>query len=320
MQFEPHSSGRTTSGPFFDDQSQPSLTASSPNFKFQSFSKQRLSPKMMMGLVVLVMTVVGSLAGMMLMNLNQDVRQQASTGPGYNLGWRLGANKECVQCLVTDSDSTLLKCTYSTKEACQKVPGQIPNGQVCTVDTDCVSGNCVTNPEFGDRYCQSKDVAPTSGVSCYTAAPSCSLKFIPGAVKCPSGYAAQRPPECDSTADRNEAAKCGYGDIKCDGLEEYRCTRENVQGAPWHWEKTGKKCNTVIGCNKFDFQQCQTMPDCEWKAGLCNNKDNVNKCEKGAYSEALQRCCDASTEWCGQRTPWNPNGFWVQEVSNVTAE
>lgn len=73
--------------------------------------KPGLSPRVVMGVVALVLTMVGALAGFYLLQIQQDVRQQAKDEP-YDL--------TCVQlCLKTVSGDSLQDC----QRQCPAKPG-----------------------------------------------------------------------------------------------------------------------------------------------------------------------------------------------------
>lgn len=155
-----------------------------------------------LGLLVFAILLLGMGATLLLLQLSQDVRQQAKDEP---------YDQTCVQlCLKTVSGDTLSECQRqcparppSPSPSPMATPK--PNGQICSKNTDCASNNCVSDPELGLGLCQSQAVPATQGISCYTQAPSCDLTFLVGQTTCPAGYFTTRPAECDTTKERQAA-------------------------------------------------------------------------------------------------------------------
>lgn len=208
----------TTAQPVTAMGQMPVTTTSNTVSSKPSFLK-KLSPKMVVGLLALILTIVGGLAAFLLSESSQDIRQQAS-GTVYTV----------TECMNEISGGNAQQYA-ATVNGCEMGGGTWNVGACrcdnansrCTVDAHC-SGDEVCNVTTGD--CQTKGDAIGGGGGCninttYSAGDAGDLCCVGGVSECKSGA-------CSGSGDGTFGTCLGGsgGPITgptCDGPGEIRC-------------------------------------------------------------------------------------------------
>jgi len=241
---------------------------------FSQFThKSLLTPKFIIGGVLLLLMITGVSASLILNQENQDIRQQASTGP-------INCNTTCANG-KTFSDAnpyTFSSCEVWAGEACATV-GSSPSS---------VTGG-MSQPQQSSVPAQS--TAPTTGKGCASVGKGC-----PGGTICVGGCIDDCRPSTQ-TANRWIDQECAGGECAKEGTVPpagKSCCQGLRQCANG---RCGKSCpldgNPICGAVR-EGSNCQNGG--VWK---CDNSDpgGSGHCEGGSYSqpgqETATRQCDS---------------------------
>jgi hypothetical protein len=212
--------------------------------------------------------VVGAIAGLSLVSINQDLRQQAAedlytgspstaqqTGSGLcaTLTCPAGQTKQPIA-----GDEEICQCMGGTETASPEIAvGKLPNGGRCSENSDCSSNNCQAAP--GGKYCLPAEQNITSiafeGETCGTTA---FRQCGPGLI-CRSGVC-QNPVEVPLVAD-GQCLGAGETCSSGRGYSDPLCGGRNI--------RCGRLARTIGGtsadCQNFENQKtCDSTDQCRW--------------------------------------------------------
>jgi hypothetical protein len=285
----------------------PTLDTSLPPEKppLKSTPSKKMPLKMIVGLIILVLTIIGGIAGYILTQTSQDVRQQA-TGVVYKAGdpcstedtTACDQNNKILTCedaiwrqttedceVVNDKEVIRYKKTTSKSNltACQKVQIQ------------------VSDPNFDDTY--------SSMAACEASIGYCCVQNIT--------IAGLTPGECSATGgaigqcSQDAGSVCKVGEEVCKSNSIYKCTAAaNGNFYSNTGESCSASCTSEADCIGSDIFCNGTTKQCEplnTAVGYdCNPEDTLSGGNAG------QACCVGGTQECKSGACSGPSGGTIE--------
>lgn len=246
-----------------------------------SKTKKKLPISYLVGALLLVMVVIGLIAGLFLTQTGQDIRQQASiTGYCAPEGGSIDLYGACCAGLVVGPDGT----------TCRK-----PSAPSCAAEGQNVDSlrlqwgknfSCCSGLVLDGSICKKPSTTLTCsdvGVGGCLNGSICTVADVVGSRSATGG-------SCTSPAGTCTSGQAGQ--TKCETNREYRCI--SVAPNAYYWQPTGNRCGPAAGDGQ-DMTICCRLPNGSYAMA-----------ERSQCNEDLGYIPQQSHSQCLQTTPTDP--------------
>ena len=288
--------------------SNPMKTTPSYQDKSVKNSTKKMPVKMMVGIIILVLTIVGGIAGYLLTQTSQDVRQQAADGVDPYAAGNPCSTEGATQC---DADNNKVTCAGSQWRAsgsCDDGPG----------DTTKVSRFVKITESNGNSACQEVQLAISDPgyQGSYASIAACEASF---GYCCVQGITTAGLTAGECTGAKGTIGKCSnapndqcnVGDEECRSNALYSC-KASTSGN--FFSNTGQSCQAActgeadcVGASLFcNLTSGQCEPLSTAVGNDCNPGDTLSGGNPG------QACCVGGENECKSGACSGPSGGTIE--------